>query len=105
VIFACVILIPAIGYWRFGMNSILAFWFAYVITRPLGASFADWVGKPHIVHGLGFGSGRVSLILTAVIICLVGYLAITRADVRRVVPDRRGERRARQPATTEDPVR
>ena len=28
------------------MNPVLAFWFAYVMTRPLGASFADWMGKP-----------------------------------------------------------
>ena len=43
-LFATVISIPAIGYFRFGMGSILAFWFAYVVTRPLGASVADWLG-------------------------------------------------------------
>ena len=43
-LFAAIIAIPALGYFRFGMNSILAFWFAYVVTRPLGASFADWLG-------------------------------------------------------------
>ncbi len=43
--FAAIIAIPAIGYFRFGMNSILAFWFAYVVTRPLGASFADWLAR------------------------------------------------------------
>lgn len=45
-LFAAIIAVPAIGYFRFGMSSILAFWFAYVVTRPLGASFADWLGSP-----------------------------------------------------------
>jgi uncharacterized membrane-anchored protein len=45
-LFAAVIAVPAIGYFRFGWNPILSFWLAYVATRPLGASFADWMGKP-----------------------------------------------------------
>src|SRR5450631_3137420 len=50
--FAVVIAIPALAYWRFGMNAILAFWFAYIATRPLGASFADWMGVSHVRGGL-----------------------------------------------------
>jgi uncharacterized membrane-anchored protein len=69
------------------MNAILAFWIAYVLTRPVGASFADWLGKPHSLHGLGYGSGRVSLILTGLIFVLVAYLAITRADVQKPAGD------------------
>src|SRR5438270_13796075 len=42
VLFAVLIAIPALAYWLFGMNEILAFWLAYIMTRPLGASFADW---------------------------------------------------------------
>ncbi len=83
VLFAGVIIIPAAGYRWLGWNSILCFWFAYVVTRPLGASFADWVGKPARVSGLGVGDGWVSLVLTVVIACLVGYLAITGRDVQR----------------------
>lgn len=82
-IFAGVIMIPAIGHWRFGWNAILAFWFAYVVTRPLGASFADWLGKPPSVEGLGWGSGTVALALAIIIFCLVAFLAITRRDVQR----------------------
>jgi len=41
VMFAVVIAIPALAHWRFGMNAILAFWLAYIASRPLGASFAD----------------------------------------------------------------
>ncbi len=59
-----------------------AFWFAYVITRPLGASFADLMGKPASLTGLGLGNGRVALALTLAIACLVGYLSVTRRDVQ-----------------------
>jgi uncharacterized membrane-anchored protein len=82
-LFAAVITIPAIGYWRFRWNAIFAFWFAYVVTRPLGASVADWMGKPASVGGLGWGQARVSLVLTTMIVCLVAYLAVTRKDVQR----------------------
>jgi uncharacterized membrane-anchored protein len=83
VLFTAVILIPVIGYWRFGWSPILAFWFAYVVTRPLGASFADWMGKPAADGGLGWGQGTVSLTLTAFIIAFVCYLGVTRKDVAR----------------------
>jgi uncharacterized membrane-anchored protein len=81
-LFAGVIAIPAIGYWRLGWNAILSFWFAYVATRPFGASFADWMGKSKSVGGLGWGGGTVSLALATAIFCLVAYLAITRRDVQ-----------------------
>lgn len=47
---AVVIAIPAIGFLRFRWNAVLAFWFAHVVTRPLGASVADWLGKPVAGH-------------------------------------------------------
>ena len=81
-LFAGIIAIPAVGYWKFGWNSIFSFWFAYVVTRPLGASFADWMGKPTTSGGLGWGAGPVALALTALIFGLVAYLAVTRADVQ-----------------------
>jgi uncharacterized membrane-anchored protein len=81
ILFAVVIAVPAIAHWRLGMNSILAFWFAYVVTRPLGASFADWLGISHRYGGLGFGRGTVSLTSTIVILGFVGYMAATRKDV------------------------
>ena len=83
VLFAVIIAVPAIGYWRFDWNPVFSFWAAYVITRPLGASFADWLGKPVVVGGLGWGNGKVSLGLTVLIIGFVAYLAITRIDVAR----------------------
>jgi len=60
---------------------VVAFWFAYIITRPLGASFADWMGVPHALGGLNWGRGTVSVSFTIAIAVLVGYLSITRIDV------------------------
>jgi uncharacterized membrane-anchored protein len=82
VLFAVVIAIPALGYKFLHLNEIFAFWFAYILTRPLGASFADWIGKPSSVGGLGVGSGQVSIALTILIIGFVAYLTITRKDVK-----------------------
>ncbi len=81
-LFAALIAIPAIGYWRLQWNPILSFWLAYVATRPLGASFADWMGKPHSAGGLGWGAGPVAIGLSIAIFCLVAFLAITRRDVQ-----------------------
>ncbi len=89
-LFAGLIAIPAVGYWGLGWNSIFCFWFAYVATRPLGASFADWLGKPKHAGGLGYGDGTVALAFSAAIFCLVAYLAITRRDVQGAVSSRAG---------------
>jgi uncharacterized membrane-anchored protein len=79
VMFAVVIAVPALAHWRFGMNPILAFWFAYIATRPLGASFADWMGVSHVRGGLDLGAGPVSLALAALIIGFVIYLSVAPA--------------------------
>ena len=84
-LFTAVIAVPAIGYWRFGWNAVFSFWFAYVVTRPLGASFADWLAVSKERGGLALGTGPVSLVLAGLIACFVAYLSVTRKDV----PDRR----------------
>ncbi|HWT55595.1 MAG TPA: hypothetical protein VN031_01035 [Candidatus Microsaccharimonas sp.] len=77
-LFAAVILVPAIGrYLR--LNGVVVFWFAYIITRPLGASFADWLGKP-VPAGLGHGDGTVSAGLTMVIVLCVAYMTFNRHE-------------------------
>ena len=82
-LFFGLICVPALA-WRFlGLNAIVAFWWAYVLTRPLGASFADWFGKPTSFGGLGLGDGIVAGVLCALIVLLVSYLSVTKADVRR----------------------
>ncbi|HEY8871279.1 MAG TPA: hypothetical protein VIM30_18055 [Candidatus Limnocylindrales bacterium] len=81
VMFAVAIAIPALAYRLLGVNAILTFWVAYVLTRPLGATFADWLGRAPRLSGLGLGTGLVSLVLTIVIVIVVGYLSVTRKDV------------------------
>jgi uncharacterized membrane-anchored protein len=82
-LFAVVIAVPLIA-WRFvGMNAILAFWFAYVITRPLGASVADYLSKPTNTSGAGFGDGRIAVIMTIAVAIGVCYLTITRSDIQQ----------------------
>lgn len=63
ILFAIIFALPALGYWLFRLNAIFAFWFAYVMTRPLGASFADWTGKAPSFGGLGWGDGPVAGVL------------------------------------------
>jgi uncharacterized membrane-anchored protein len=83
VVFAVAIAVPALAYRTGTLNAVAAFWTAYVITRPLGASFADWMGVSHARGGLGWGTGPVSAAWAAVIVALVAYLAITRSDAER----------------------
>ena len=82
IMFFFIILIPAVAWSRFGLNPIAAFWFAYVVTRPLGASFADYFGRPQSLSGIGFGSGRLAVIVAVIVAILVGYLAVTRRDIQ-----------------------
>lgn len=90
ILFVVLFALPGLAYWLLGLNEIFAFWFAYVVTRPLGATFADWVGKPYL-GGLGWGDGKIALVLTILIIGFVGYLTITHKDVK-------GERQRRLPS-------
>lgn len=91
-LFAALFALPALGYWLAGLNEIAAFWLAYIVTRPLGASIADWLGKPHSATGLGLGDGPVSLVLVLLAIAVVGYLSVTRIDVHGSAKRSRGSR-------------
>jgi uncharacterized membrane-anchored protein len=82
VLFAVLFVLPGLGYWLVRINPILAFWFAYVMTRPFGASFADWFGRTPSLGGIGVGTVKVSVVLTIVIVAFVAYLTVTRVDVK-----------------------
>ncbi len=86
VLFASLISIPAFAWWRKLMNPIVAFWFAYILTRPLGASCADWLSKPPSITGLGLGDGTVSAISLAVFVALVAYVTVTEGDIQSYSP-------------------
>jgi uncharacterized membrane-anchored protein len=81
---AVVFALPAVRLWRGQLNPTVAFWAAYVVTRPLGASFADGFSKP-TNGGLGWGDGTVSAVALIVFIALVAYVAITKHDVQQPV--------------------
>ncbi len=78
-LFFAVILIPAFAWWKLRLNTVIAFWFAYIVTRPLGASFADWMDASKS-RGLGWGTLPVSIGLTIIMISLVGFVSRTGRD-------------------------
>ncbi len=80
VVFAVLFALPGLAFAAMRVNAILAFWAAYVMTRPLGASFADWTGKSRNLGGIGIGDGPIAFILAALIVGGVAYLAISRSD-------------------------
>ncbi len=72
-LFIGLFLLPVIGYFLLGLNEITAFWAAYILTRPIGASFADWTGRMPYEGGIGVGTGKMSIALAVLIALLVGY--------------------------------
>jgi uncharacterized membrane-anchored protein len=99
ILFAIVILIPALARWQLGLNGIAAFWMSYIITRPLGASFADYISKPKSLSGINFGNGPTALVFAAVVFVLVSYLAVARPDIQQPI----GPAVERAPSTTPIP--
>ncbi len=73
-IFASLIALAAVAYYVFKLNGILAFWIAYILTRPLGASTGDLLSQTHKAGGLGLGTTVTSAIFFTVIVALVLYL-------------------------------
>jgi uncharacterized membrane-anchored protein len=86
--FACIIALPAIAAWRFRVDAVAAFWFAYVVTRPLGASFADYVSKSRGASGVGFGDGATALVCTIAVALLVLALAVRKPDIQAPATER-----------------
>lgn len=80
-IFAGVIAAITIAHLRFKLNAVLAFWLAYILTRPLGASIGDWLSQAKDDGGLGLGTVTTSFIFLAAILGTVIYLAVTKKDV------------------------
>jgi uncharacterized membrane-anchored protein len=81
--FAVLLAVPAVAYRWFAMNAILAFWFAYVLTRPLGASFADWMSVSSARGGLALGPGTVSLGLSLLVVVSVVYMTVRATGTRQ----------------------
>ena len=83
IIFAGLIAAVAISHFVFKVNAILAFWIAYILTRPLGASIGDYLSQDLDNGGLGLGTTITSVIFLSTILATVIYLAISKKDVIR----------------------
>ena len=79
-LFGGLIAIVAIAHFRFKLNGILAFWLAYILTRPLGASLGDYLSQPHEAGGLALGALGINIVFLVAILGLVVFLTITRRD-------------------------
>ncbi|MBZ9773025.1 hypothetical protein [Mesorhizobium sp. CO1-1-8] len=75
-LFGGAIALIALAYWLLHLDAILVFWLAYILTRPLGASFGDLLSQPVEYGGLGFGTIFTSLIFLGCIIALVLYMTL-----------------------------
>jgi uncharacterized membrane-anchored protein len=83
-LFAAVIGAVAVAYFVFDLNAILAFWLAYIMTRPLGASLGDLLSQDRSAGGLGLGTTMTSLVFLSAIVVLVGYLTVSRSDIQEL---------------------
>jgi hypothetical protein len=79
--FAGIIALVALAHYRFALNAVAAFWIAYILTRPLGASIGDYLSQPRADGGLGLGTTATSALFLAAITIVVVFLSITRKDV------------------------
>jgi uncharacterized membrane-anchored protein len=78
--FAGIIVVCFLGWKLQLLGEVLAFWIAYIVTRPLGASIGDFLAQPKNVGGNGLGTTVTSIIFLALIAATVAYLAITHRD-------------------------
>jgi uncharacterized membrane-anchored protein len=78
--FAGAIGIIAIAYYAFKLNEIVAFWAAYILTRPLGASLGDYFSQNRADGGLQWGTITTSIVFLVSILAVVASLTISRRD-------------------------
>ena len=76
-----------VAYYQFGANAVLAFWIAYILTRPLGASIGDLLSQPTSAGGLGLGTTVTSGLFLATILAVVAGFSRTAKRRRVAEPD------------------
>ena len=84
VLFAAAIAVVATLHFRLGLNAVAAFWIAYILTRPLGASTGDLLSQSRHDGGLGLGTTVTSLIFLGAILVVVSFLSVTKRDVTEI---------------------
>ncbi len=97
VAFSVMICVP-LAAWRLGASPVLTFWVAYILTRPIGASFADFFGMPTDISGMGYGHARVSAVTLILVVASFAYLSRSGIDqpqtappIRAAAPPRRAQ--------------
>jgi uncharacterized membrane-anchored protein len=80
VIFAALIGFVALAHFTLKLNAVLAFWIAYILTRPLGASLGDYLSQARGDGGLGLGTVVTSALFLITILVVVIYLSVTKKD-------------------------
>lgn len=83
-IFAGLIAVVTFAHYALKLNAVLAFWIAYILTRPLGASIGDYLSQAPGDGGLGLGTTGTSMLFLLLILALVIYLTITKKDATPV---------------------
>lgn len=76
IMFGSLIALVTAAYYILQLDAVLAFWIAYVLTRPLGASFGDLLSQPVTAGGFGLGTIITSIIFLAVIVSIVIYMTL-----------------------------
>jgi uncharacterized membrane-anchored protein len=84
ILFGGLIAITYTSYYYKKVNAVLAFWIAYILTRPLGASIGDYLSQAHDDGGLGLGTVATSGVFLSIILITVIYLTVTKKDISRV---------------------
>lgn len=85
ILFSALFALPGLAYFAFGLNEVAAFWTAYIMTRPMGASFADWFDKPIPTSGLGYGTPDVAAVLTGAVAIAILYICMRHRREREVI--------------------
>ncbi len=81
--FGAAIALVALAHFRLSLKPVPAFWMAYILTRPLGASLGDYLSQSRQDGGLGLGTVGTSSLFLVTILGLVIYLTFTRRDERQ----------------------
>jgi uncharacterized membrane-anchored protein len=76
-IFAGIIALVVVAHYCFKLGAVSAFWVAYILTRPFGASCGDLLSKSVARGGMGWGTVSTSAVFLVVIVALVVYLSRT----------------------------
>ena len=79
-IYGGLIALVALAFYALKLNAVLAFWIAYILTRPFGASIGDWLSQPASNGGLGLGTVWTSVAFLVAILAAVVWMTITRFD-------------------------